>query len=173
MSGLRRALDSWSKRAEEDRCLPNLGRGGGLVALFVTSYFAAMIGDALLVIFIYGPRAFFVDGVHVSDWKHGVLSNGRSVGPLTGLATFPFWILLIACAEIAAGLLSSFLRSTPAWWLGIAQVLGGFALIGFCGWLDWHEGFPFLHPIPAAALVGGVYLAWKALRPAAAVVGKR
>lgn len=163
-SSLRASLDAWSKRQAESKWLPNLGRGGTLIAVFVTSYFAAQIGDALLVILMYGPRAFFMEGLRVSDWKHGVLSNGDSVGPLTGLTTFPCWILLIVCAEIAAGLLSSFLRIRGTWWLGIAQFLGGLSLLSFCGWLLWREGFPPFHPIPAAALLGGGYLLRKALR---------
>lgn len=167
MSGLQAALDNWSKRGEASRSLPNLGRGGMLVAMFVTSYFAAQIGDALLVILLCGPHAFFVEGVRVSDWKHGVLSNGVSVGGLTGLMTLPFWVLLVACAEIAAGLLSSFLGSRPTWWLGIAQSLGGSMLLVFCGWLFWHEGFPLIHPIPAAALIGGGFLLRKAFRSVA------
>lgn len=93
------ALDAWSKRQAESGHggLPNLGFGGTLVATFVTSYFAAQIADALLVIILYSPRAFFVQGIRVSDWKHGVLSNGATVGPLTGLITFVWWMLLIAC----------------------------------------------------------------------------
>jgi len=166
-SSFRAGLDEWSKRQAESKWLPNLGGGGTLVAVFVTSYFGAHLGDALLVILIYGPRAFFVGGLRVSDWKHGVLSNGDWVGPLTGLIGFPCWILLIACAEIAAGLLSSFLRSRPGWWSGIAQFFGGSMLLFFGGWLFWHDGFPLIHPIPAAALIGGGFLLWKAFRSVA------
>ena len=159
-SRLRVGLDAWSKRQAESKWLPNLGGGGTLIGVFVTSYFAAQIGDALLVILMYGPRAFFVEGLRVSDWKHGVLSNGDSVGPLTGLIGFPSWILLIVCAEIAAGMLSSFLRSRKGWRLGITQFLGGSMLLVFCGWLFWDDGFPLFHPIPAAALIGGGHLTW-------------
>ena len=163
MSRLRASLDDWKKRQVESKSLPNLGGGGTLVAAFVTSYFAAQIGDVLLVIVLYGPRAFFGSGLRVSDWKHGLLSNGDSVGPLTGMFTFPCWILLIFCAEITAGLLRSFLRSRPGWIIGSAQFLGGSALLLFFGRLLWHDGFPLIHPIPATALIGGVFLIWKAL----------
>ena len=44
----------------------------------------------------------------MSDWKHGVLSNGATVGPFTGLMTFVWWAPLIACAEIGTGFLSSY-----------------------------------------------------------------
>jgi len=162
MSIFRAGLDDWSKRQAESKWMPNLGGGGTLVAVFVTSYFAAKIGDALLVIVLYGPRLCFVGGLRVSDWKHGVLSNGDSVGPLTGLFAFPFWILLIVCAEITAGLLRSFLRAKPIWVTGVAQLLCGSMLVGLCAWLLWHDGFPPLHPIPAAAVIGGTLLMRKA-----------
>lgn len=164
------ALDAWSKRQAESGHggLPNLGFGGTLVATFVTSYFAAQIADALLVIILYSPRAFFVQGIRVSDWKHGVLSNGATVGPLTGLITFVWWMLLIVCAEIGAGCLSSFLRARPRWLAAVAQLLGGSMLLMFSGWLLFREGFPLIHPIPLAALIGGAVITWKAARSAVA-----
>jgi len=164
MSRLRSALSDWSKRGTESGALPNLGAGGSLVAVFVTSYFAAQLGDALLVILLYGPHAFFAEGLRVTDWKHGLLSNGHRVGPLTGLATFPCWIFLIACSEVAAGVLSSFFRSKPAFWSGFAHFAGGSVLFAFGVWLVWHDGFLFFHPIPASALIGGGYLMWRQVR---------
>lgn len=158
------ALDAWSKRQAEARCLPNLGSGGTFVAIFITSYLSALIGDALLVIILYGPHAFFIQGIRVSDWKHGVVSNGAHVGPLTGLMTFVCWGPLIACAEIGAGLLSSFLRARPRWLSALAQSLGGVMLLTFSGWLSFRDGFPLIHPIPLAALIGGVVMMWKAIR---------
>ncbi len=159
-------LDAWSKRQAESGHggLPNLGLGGSLVAVFVASYFSALIGDALLVIILCGPHAFFVQGIRVSDWKHGVLSNGAHVGPFTGLMTFVWWAPLIACAEIAAGFLSSFLRARPRWLTPVAQFLGGSMLLVFSGWLWCCDGFPLMHPIPLAALIGGGAMTWKAAR---------
>jgi hypothetical protein len=145
VSRLRARWEAWSKRQEESKCLPNLGFGGTLVAVLVTSYFAARIGDTLFVILVYGPRAFFVQGLRVSDSKRCILSNGKFVGPVLGLFEFPCWILLIACAEIAAGLLFSFLGSRPAWWLRIVQFMGGAMLFVFWGWIRWHDGAPLLH----------------------------
>jgi len=158
------ALDAWSKRQAKARCLPNLDRGGTFVTIFITSYFAAQIGDALLVMVLYGPGAFFSQGIRVSDWKHGVLSNGATVGPFTGLMTFVWWAPLIACAEIGAGFLSSFLRARPWWLFTIAQFLGGAMLLTFSGWLSFRDGFPLIHPIPLAALIGGGVMTWKAIR---------
>ncbi len=167
---LHAALDTWSRRQAESGhgALPNLGFGGTLVAVFVTSYFAAQIGNTSLVMILYGPRACFLRGIRVSDWKHGVLSNGTSVGPFAGLVTFVWWIPLIVCAEIAAGGFISFLRTKPRWLSAIARLLSGVMLMIF-SWLLWRDGFPWIHPIPLSALIGGGVMTWKAARSAVAL----
>jgi hypothetical protein len=134
-----------------------------LVALFVSSYFAALIGDALLVTILYGPRASLVQGVRVSDWKHGILSNGVHVGPLTGLLTFVCWLPLLACTDICTGLFISALRGRPRWHLSFARFVGGSMLLIFCAWLIWRDHFLLIHPIPFAALIGGGAMVWKAI----------
>jgi hypothetical protein len=140
--------------------LPNLGFGGTLVAAFVTSYFAAKIGDALLVIIYLGPRAFFEHGVRVTDWKHGFFLNGAPA-PFTGPMTFVWWMLLIALAEIAAGVFRSFLLGKPHWVFTMSRVVGGAALLGFSARLYWDGWHPF-HPIPLSCLIGGV-MTWRAV----------
>src|SRR5436305_681018 len=112
------------------RSLPNLGLGGTLVAVFVSSYFAAQIGDALLVCVYYGPRAFFMQGLRVTDWKHGLLSSGAPI-PFTGLMTFVWWIALIAVTELTAGVLQQFLSDKPRWVSTMMRVAGGSALMAF------------------------------------------
>lgn len=152
------ALEVGSQRQKESGHggLPNLGFGGTFVAVFVSSYFAAQIGDALLVCIYYGPGAFFAQGLRVTDWKHGLLSNGASI-PFTGMMTFVWWIPLIALAEIAAGVLQSFLLDKPRWVSTMTRVAGGVALMAFSARLYWHGSHPF-HPIPLSSLVGGVML---------------
>ena len=152
------AINAWSKRQKESGhgALPNLGVGGTLVAAFVTSYFAGQIGAALLVCIYYGPRAFFVQGLRVTDWKHGVLSNGAPIA-FTGLMTFVWWIPLIFLTEMAAGVLQSFLLDKPRWLSTMMRVAGGSALIAFSARLYWEGYHPF-HPIPLSALIGGVTL---------------
>ena len=149
------ALEAWSKRQKESGHggLPNLGFGGTLVAVFVSSYFAAQIGDALLVCIYYGPGAFFVQGLRVTDWKHGLLSNGAPI-PFTGLMTFVWWIPLIALTEITAGVLHSLLLEKPRWVATIMRVAGAAALIAFSARLYWDGSHP-LHPIPLSSLIGG------------------
>jgi hypothetical protein len=158
------AIDSWSKRHAESGhgALPNLGVGGTLVTVFVSSYFAAQISNALLIIVFYGWQTYFVRGIRVTDWKHGVASNGAIV-PFTGLATFIFWILLIVCVEIAAGYLTAFLRDRPHLLTAVAKLLGGSALMIFSVFLLRHGSF-FIHPIPLGALIGGATLIWGGLR---------
>src|SRR5436309_2558602 len=92
---------AWSERQEKSGHggLPNLGFGGTVVAVFVSSFFAAHLGDALFVIVGFGPHAFFVDGLRVADWKHGVLSTGAKLplvsNLLRGPLTLLFWVFLI------------------------------------------------------------------------------
>jgi len=158
------ALSAWSKRAEASRGgLPNLGLGGALVAVFVSSYFAARIGNALLVIVFYGPNAFFARGVRVSDWKHGIASNGAIV-PFTGPVAFAGTLLLTAFAEIVAGFLLSFLRTRPRWLSAVAGILGGSMLLTFSGWLLLCERSPLIHPIPLSGLIGGAMMINRAVR---------
>jgi hypothetical protein len=136
--------------------LPNLGFGGTLVAVFVTSYFAAQIGDALLVCIYYGRRAFFVQGLRVTDWKHGLLSNGAPI-PFTGLMSFVWWIPLIGLTEIAAGVLHSFLLEKRWCVNAMMRMAGAAALLAFSARLYW-DGFHPFHPIPLSSLIGGVML---------------
>lgn len=155
--GLSAGLEAWSKRHKDSGHggLPNLGSWGTLVAAFVSAYFANQIGDALLVCIYYGPRAFFAQGLRVTD-RLGHLSNGATI-PFTGLMTFVWWIPLIALAEIQAGFLQSFLLDKPRWVSAMIRVAGGAALFAFSARLYW-EGIHPLHPIPLSSLIGGVML---------------
>lgn len=158
------AVRAWSKRQKESGHggLPNLGFRGTLVAVFVSSYFAAQIGNALLVCIYYGRRAFFVQGLRVTDWRHGLLSNGAPI-PFTGLMTFVCWIPLIALIEIAAGVLQSFLSDKPRWVSTMTRVAGGSALLAFSARLYWEGSHPF-HPVPLSSLTGGVLLLSSVIR---------
>jgi hypothetical protein len=160
-------MNDWSKRQRESGHggLPNLGFGGSLVTIFISSYFAALIGNALLVIIFYGWDGYFVRGLRVTDWKHGILSNGAPM-PFTGPVTFVLWIPLIFCAEIATGYITSFLRTKPRWLTAVAEVVCGAMLLLFWRQLWWHDHFMLIHPIPLAALIGGAAMVWKALRSA-------
>ena len=41
----------------------------------MSSFFAARLADAFAIIVAYGPHAYFREGLHITDWKHGLLSN--------------------------------------------------------------------------------------------------
>jgi hypothetical protein len=156
---------AWTERQETSGHggLPSLGFGGTMVAVIVSSFFAAMIADTLFVMVAFGPHAFFVDGLRVADWKHGVLSTGAKLSFVSnlgrGLLTMFSWLLLIGASEISAGLLAAFLAHRPRWMSAIARLLGGSLLFLFVGWF-WLPG-PLFHPIPLAASIGGMVLIWK------------
>jgi hypothetical protein len=145
---------------------PNLGFGGTVVAAFVTSFFAAHAADAVVVIFAFGPHAFFIDELRVTDWKHGVLSTGAKlpfVGDLcSGVITLLFWIICIGISELCAGLLAAFLTHRPRWMSSAARIIGGSLLFLFVAEFGRVNGRVVLfHPIPIAALIGGCVLIWK------------
>ncbi len=154
---------AWSERMEKCGHPPNLGLGGTVVAAFVTSFFAAHVADAVFVIFAFGPHAFFIDGLRVTDWKHGVLSTGAQLPTVPdlvrGFLTFPIWIAFIGVSELCAGLLAAFLTHRPRWMTIIARILGGSLLLLFVAWC-WIPS-PVFHPVPIAALIGGLVLIWK------------
>jgi hypothetical protein len=160
---------AWSRRQETSGHggLPNLGFGGTVVAVFVSSFFAARLGDALFVIVGFGPHAFFTEGLRVTDWKHGVLSTGVKLSGISnflrGPLTMVFWVLLIGVAEFASGGFRTFFAHRSRWQSALARFLGGLLLGAFAIWFCMPNGTLF-HPIPLAALIGGVVLIWKALR---------
>ena len=158
---------AWSERQEKSGHggLPNLGFGGTIVAGFVSSFFAARVGDAFFVIAAFGPHAFFVDGLRIADWKHGVLSTGVKLPLITNLLRGPltmvFWIFFIGAAEYSAGSLTAFLARQPRWITAVARFFGGCSLLSFVAWLCSRPGGTLFHPIALAAFIGGIVLMWK------------
>jgi len=154
---------AWSDRMEKCGYPPNLGLGGTVVAALVTSFFAAHVADAIFVICAFGPHAFFIDGLRVADWKHGVLSTGAKISSIPnlirGLLTLPIWIAFIGASELCASLLTGFLMHRPRWMAFVARILGGSLLLLFVAWC-WIPS-PVFHPVPIAAFIGGLVLIWK------------
>jgi hypothetical protein len=68
--------DRWEKHW---RNLGLIGFALWFVSVFVVANLAFRLSDALAVIFGFGSDAYFIRGLHVSDWKHGILSNGQPV----------------------------------------------------------------------------------------------
>lgn len=153
----------WLGRMEKCGYPPNLGVGGTAVAALITSYFAAHVADAIFVICAFGPDAFFIDGLRVTDWKHGVLSTGTKIPTvpnlIRGFLTFPLWIAFVGVSELCAGLFTGFLAHRPWWIVSAARILGASLLFLFVAWC-WIPK-PVFHPVPMAALVGGAVLCWK------------
>jgi len=145
---------------------PNLGLGGTMVAALVTSFFAAHTANTVFLILAFGPHAFFIDGLRVADWKHGVLSTGANLpfvsNLIRGVLTLAFWIAFIGISEFCAGLLARFLTHRPRWMSSAARILGGFLLFVFVGEFSRVNGRLILfHPISIAAVIGGCVLIWK------------
>lgn len=157
---------AWSDRMEKCGHPPNLGSGGFLVAALVASFFAAYVADAIFVICAFGPHAFFIDGLRVTDWKHGVLSTGAKISTvpnlIRGFSTFPIWIAFIGVSELCAGLLADFLMRQPRRITAIARILGGFLLFLFVAVFCRVDGRLILfHPIPIGVVIGGCILIWR------------
>ena len=97
--------------------LPNLGFGGTLATAFISSFFAAYIAGVLVVVLKFGSYAFWVEGLRITDWKHGILSNGAKLPTrwhvFNGLMSFVFWMALIALVERIAGFVRTALEQRP------------------------------------------------------------
>jgi len=155
-----------TRRIEEQ--FRNIGFPGILVAIFVSSFFAAQIACDLTVLLLYGWHAFFDQGLRVADWKHSMLSNGERLSwwgtLMIGPPVVPFVVLMIFGADSAVGRARKVLAARSRWATAGARFLGGAALLGFSFWLySPPQGFPFMHPIPFSAFIGGAVLVWKAV----------
>lgn len=86
--------------------LPNLGCIGTVIVALVTAHISARLWCVFVILRVYGPSAYHDDGLRVTDWKHGILSNGEelTIGAhlLLGLGTFFLWVILIGVAELVA-----------------------------------------------------------------------
>jgi hypothetical protein len=147
--------------------LSNLGAGGVIVTVFVSSFFAAQIVCDLTVLLLFGRHAFFDDGLRVQDWKHSVLSNGVHLpwyGTLMiGPTIIPICAAAVFGAEFIAKQLRFYLAQRSLWCKGAVRFLGGAALVALSVWFySPPHAFPPIHPIPLSALVGGVVLLWTA-----------
>jgi hypothetical protein len=145
----------------------NLGAGGAIVTLLVSSFFAARIVCNLTVLLLYGGHAFFDEGLRVEDWKHSILSNGVRLpwyGTLMiGPTILPICAAAALGAEFVAKHLRSYLSRRSLWAMTGAQLLGGAALLALSvSFYSPPHAFPPMHPIPLSALVGGVVLVWRA-----------
>jgi hypothetical protein len=145
----------------------NLGAGGAIVTLLVSSFFAARIVCNLTVLLLYGSHAFFDEGLRVEDWKHSILSNGVRLpwyGTLMiGPTILPICAAAAFGAEFVAKHLRSYLTQRSLWAMIGARMLGGAALLALSVWFySPPHAFPSMHPIPLSALVGGAVLVWRA-----------
>jgi hypothetical protein len=131
----------------------------------VGSFFAAHLADAFALIVAYGPHAYFREGLHIVDWKHGVLSTGDSLSSVGKLIRVPTTLVLMAVAVYGADFCSMLIRQVirrNGRRTGMAfRLVGGATLLAFAGYL-YREAGSGLHPVPLSALLGGAVLLWKA-----------
>src|SRR5262245_2899334 len=88
---------------------PNLGYVGFVVVALVTAHLAARFLCVAVIVLAFGWDAYFVQGLHVADWKHSTLSNGSKLAfpwdVALGVGTFLLWVTLVIGVEYAAGVL--------------------------------------------------------------------
>ena len=144
--------------------LPHLPLGTGLVTVFVSSFFAAHLADALAIIIAYGLHAYFRDGLRIYDWKHGILSDGSHLSFIGGLVQVPttlvLWVALIFATDFCSMLINQSIHEKGRWLKTVLCFSGGAALLLFAISL-YREGSWGVHPVPLSALIGGAVLIWK------------
>jgi hypothetical protein len=165
---------SWFSTEEKPRRrphpFPNLGTGGAIVAALITSSIGAQFVSNATVLLLYGWHAFFHDHLRIADWPRGrngapMLSNGTPLHwagtTIIILTTIPVWAALMLGVEFAAGRVRAFLGPRWLWVRVIARLIGGVALIALPLLLNSPRGL--WHPVPLAALIGGLVLIYKTL----------
>ena len=144
--------------------LPHLRVGAGLVTVFVSSFFAAHLADALAIVVAYGPRAYFHEGLRIYDWKHGILSDGSHLSFVGGLVQVPstlvLWVALIFATDFCSMMIQHIVRRTSPWLESAFCFFGAAGLLLFAASL-YHQSGWGLHPVPLSALIGGTVLIWK------------
>ena len=143
---------------------PHLGIGAGLVTVFVSSFFADHLAEALAIIVAYGPHAYFLEGLRIIDWRHGTLSNGAYLSfmgwLIEGPGTLALWVAAICGADFCSMLMQQVARRNSRWVSTAFRLVGGATLLVFAGHL-YRQANWGLHPVPLSALIGGAVLIWK------------
>lgn len=151
------------------RALPHLTNGALIVTVVVGSFFVLAAANAIAIIVSYGPHAFFIEGLRITNWKHDMLSNGTSLSfvakLLEVLTTLVLMGVLVLSADFAAMLIRALAARNPPWVGVLLRLLGGAGLLLFARCI-YRQGYPFNHPIPLAALAGGAVLILKAIASA-------
>lgn len=154
---------AWEEAAKRNNEFPHLKFGGMLIAIILSGHFAEIFAQSLYVILLFGPNAYFADGVRVYK-DHVFASSGVEVNEVNRfihwLILMLLWFAMIGGSELSAGILKELLVRCPRWITVVARLLGGSALL----WLAiffWQTA-PLLHPIPLSAFVGGSVLVWRA-----------
>jgi hypothetical protein len=134
--------------------------------LLVGSFFAGQVAEPIAIIVAYGPHAFFVEGLRITDGKHDALSNGAYLSFLGKLievlTTLVLMVLPVYGADFGTMLIRPLVGRGAPWAGAFLRLLGSAGLLLFVRWL-YRRGYPLIHPIPFAALIAGVVLIWRAI----------
>ena len=166
------ALTRWYRELQEDKPgrprrgpLPHLTFGVALVTFFVASNLVTRLAEVVAIIVAYGPHAFFVGGLRITDWKHDRLSNGDFLSAPGKLIEVLLILALMVVAICGADFLSMQLQelSRRARWIGVLLRLVGSAALLLFGLSSYRQGYSLL-PLPMVAFIAAVVLMWQAMR---------
>lgn len=157
-------IKSFDAKSQRGFLLPHLHLGTGLVTVFISSFFAAHLGDALAIVVAYGPHAYFSNGLRIYDWKHGILSDGSHLSLLGAMVQIPATLVtlaaLIFATDFCSALASQSVQRNGPWLKTGLCFFGGAALLLFAGSL-YRDHTWGAHPIPLSAAIGGTVLIGK------------
>jgi hypothetical protein len=165
---------SWYRDLQElkagpHRPLPHVGIGAMIVTFFVGGFFVLSAADAITIIAAYGPETFFREGLRVTDWKHGVLSNGASLSFLWRLIRIPAALALMGVLFYATDFGAMSIRvlvGRTTRWVGVfLRLLGAGGLLMFPRWI-YRQDYSFNNPLPLVALIAAVVLIWTSIASA-------
>jgi hypothetical protein len=132
----------------------------------------------LAIIIVYGPHAYFHDGLRIQKWKHELLSDGSHFSFMGNLAQFfvtlVSWGALMLAADFCSMLIHQIIDKYGHWAKTGLCFLGGAALLLFAG---AFFGSDTLGLGPLYAFIGGTvltlesfYLIFRRRRPAKSAV---
>jgi hypothetical protein len=137
-----------------------------LCTCLVSFVFAAEIAGSLTILTVFGPHAYFVQGLRLINWKKGTLSTGGALNPLemflTGVFTVAIMIVSLYGTNFVSGRLRMFLRKRGAALTVVARLTGAAGLFLVWYWICLRKNVPFMHPSSLAPLIGAIVLILKA-----------
>ncbi len=130
---------------------------------------AAEIAGSLAILIVFGPHAYFAQGLRLVNWKKGTLSTGGVLASpwmfLTGIFTVAFMVFSLCVTNDLTGRLRTFLSKRRGGLTIAARLASASALFLLWYWNCLYKKVPFMHPSSLAPLIGSIVLCFKARRP--------